>query len=37
MEKEDEESTRLRSLEIDIFNPLSYIDWKCFAEVITEV
>ena len=37
MEKDDEESTKLRSLEIDLFSPLSYIDWKNFAEVISEV
>ncbi len=27
----------MRSLEVDLFTPLSYIDWKNFAEVITEV
>ena len=36
-EKEDEESTKLRSLETDLFSPLSYIDWKNFADVISEV
>lgn len=37
MEKEDEETTKLRSLEVDLFTPLSYIDWKNLAEVIGEV
>lgn len=37
LEKEDEESSRLRSLEIDLFTPMSYIDWKNFAEVLSEV
>jgi hypothetical protein len=37
LEKEDEENTKLRSLEVDPFSPLSYIDWKNFAEVISEV
>jgi hypothetical protein len=37
MEKDDEEQTKLRCLEIDNFSPLSYIDWANFAEVISEV
>lgn len=37
LEKEEEDSTKLRSLEIDLFSPMSYIDWHNFAEVITEV
>jgi hypothetical protein len=37
MEKEDEENTKLRSLEVDLFNPLSFIDWHNFSVVITEV
>jgi len=37
LEKEDEEISKLRALEIDISHPLSYIDWTNFAEVITEV
>jgi hypothetical protein len=31
LEKEDEESTKLRSLEIDLFSPMSLIDWHNFA------
>jgi hypothetical protein len=37
MEKEDEESSKLKCLEIDIKSPLSHIDWKNLAEVISEV
>ena len=36
-EKDDEENTKLRALEIDLASPLSYIDWANFAEVISEV
>lgn len=37
LEKDDEDFTKLRSLEVDLFSPLSYIDWQNFADVITEV
>ena len=37
MEKEDEELSKLNSLEIDLFTPMSHIDWKNFADVIAEV
>jgi hypothetical protein len=37
LEKEDEEVSKLRSLEIDLKTPLSYIDWKNLAEVVDEV
>lgn len=37
MEKDDEEMSKLRCLEVDLFSPLSSIDWQNFAEVISEV
>mmetsp|Transcript_21639 Transcript_21639/g.20755 ORF Transcript_21639/g.20755 Transcript_21639/m.20755 type:complete len:146 (+) Transcript_21639:882-1319(+) len=37
MEKEDEENTKLRQLEIDIKSPLSQIDWKNLCDVVNEV
>jgi hypothetical protein len=37
LESEDKEQSKLRCLELDLKTPLSVIDWKNFAEVISEV
>jgi|LauGreDrversion4_2_1035121.scaffolds.fasta_scaffold164445_2 hypothetical protein len=37
IEKDDEELSRLTSLEIDLFTPLSSIDFKNWANIIDEV
>lgn len=37
LETDDQEKSKLNSLEIDLFTPLSHIDWKCFADLIDEV
>ena len=37
IEKDDEELSRLTSLEIDLFTPLSVIDFKNWANLIDEV
>lgn len=37
IEKDDEEKSKLNSLEIDLFTPLSQIDWKCMGDLVEEV
>jgi len=37
IEKDDEEKSKLNSLEVDLFSPLSQIDWKCMGDLVDEV